>query len=1337
MDIQLIDNTALAERPTDDTAVPQTTTTTSTGSKLWSRPSIRAERKKRRYAKWQPERLGVANDRTESEQSSDERELIRAGTNTNTLTNASTIHESINGDQSDSRTPEQSGEQVQQQQQSQQQQDSGASTRTTHQSKNHPKICGLKPNTELDILYENQRGWFFFGIPLYSDRSLLNLDPAPWLNAVRKRSFVNITNAQVPDPSWEWAWKTWYVDMSGDVDEQGWQYSFSFGSSPWHGTHPFWHSFVRQRRWVRLRIKRTGNNRQSRTELEMAHRLTEDYFTIHSAVKSKSASMTGERASRPTSLNLTRNGVDEEEEMGLEEIKSIPALMYALKGAIVDREKLDAVKRFVDEGGPELYYLNGRIPEIMNRLVYQASRWQLLTYLKDTTSELSQKQQEQDSQPDEKVSEYLGRKQEYLSRAADTAERHLTSTEVLQEPAESNRESVPEMLDLTPGTKRDSLLSRFSDRFSFRPMDNGVSNVFADSTSGFGFRNRPGHTTTSLTDEPLLFLYPRWFSASSRQQARTVNRGVSVSRETTAPGISRARSILARARLRTQTATRGQIRVRTRSRIETLGALSRKRLLASKVEGGKATSTVANTTTTSAEFPTEAQTRAVDGKEQAPLIGEDGRFDPFVGLSGTDDVWLEQSSLKAPMWGFAARRRAARKRVVSQIRGVAKGLESSLEQNSLRDHAQEGPEQAADQDAAQGPPLEDKAEQQRRNILRHLTPLQRNRVLRREYHLKKLTSNERRSIYRTLKDLLERAERRGAAGSDLVVREVLAPDETVALIAGVSEKFPENENIFFVRLLNGCRVQVLSATESEGHYRKIILRGSDQATKTLENRFKRAQELQESGEPLIDVRKPTVPVYPSLQALKHKGIPKPLLRGVWASTTSSRPSMGLSVIMDQSGSVSTVRDFLEQTEAIIKSREERSKFKHSKRVCDALWSLFGNQQHLMSTAALNIAISYLLEHGFLGNAARLFRHAAYVATIDTFNIYLKSMAQRQNLVTFGRLLQRMILLRIQPNAHTWVTFLDCLISPSSKSNVVELMRKKGYLENPYIARKLLQSTIQELFMAHLKQGRSVDEFVNGIMTTAELNWFPAPLIKQMFSVTVQLKNVPATDRLLKFCLEGRLALTSQMIGEILRLFPRDTFKALNYTFQCLEAPRASLNALTYEQLFFHAFRNQHYNICRVLWRYACMERKTTNLMKNKLSFYLTQNVAPKAFSEQDSRWHTSAAKVIVGVDLHLPDYPMKAAFLRNVPYEFHDNPVGSIIHSGITEGEARETQRTAAKEILKHDVQFGAWYRPKYPLANMLEAAAELDADWQGVPRPTQWLVQNAIEVPVEPYKLW
>ncbi|KAL2868348.1 uncharacterized protein BJX67DRAFT_380153 [Aspergillus lucknowensis] len=465
MVLQLVDNTATAEQPALDTTCTQTTTTTGSGSRQWSRPPIRAGRSRRKYAKSQPARLGVADDTVaDTEQpSSDERELIRAGTNTNTLTNANTAQETTNNG---SQPPGQNAEHVLQQDFG-----AGAGTGTIHQSENHPKICGLKPGSELDILYENQRGWFFFGIPLYSDRSLLNIDPAPWMNADGKRSFVNITNAQVPDPSWEWAWRTWYVDMSGDVDEQGWQYAFSFVSSSWHGTYPFFHSFVRRRRWVRVRIKRASErHRRGQTGLEMGHMLNEDYFTIHSAVRSKRAS-SSERASR-----ATRTSAELEEDGLLDEIKNIPTLMSAMKAAVVDREKLDTVKKFVEEGGDELYYLSDTIPEIMTRFVYQASRWQLLTYLKDVIQKLSQQEKQPRQEPGfhNRDTEGIRRKQEHLSKAAETAQCHLTGPEVLLEPPQSRRRgSAPDMMDLTPRTRSGSLLSRVSGRFAFKPIDNG------------------------------------------------------------------------------------------------------------------------------------------------------------------------------------------------------------------------------------------------------------------------------------------------------------------------------------------------------------------------------------------------------------------------------------------------------------------------------------------------------------------------------------------------------------------------------------------------------------------------------------------------------------------------------------------------------------------------------------------------------------------------------------------------------------------------------------------------------------------------------------------------
>ncbi|RMZ86373.1 hypothetical protein DV736_g6401, partial [Chaetothyriales sp. CBS 134916] len=244
------------------------------------------------------------------------------------------------------------------------------------------------PVAEIDVLYENQRGSFLFGMPLYSHSSLLNFDPAAWVTKDLKDSPVDITNAQVPDLTWEWAWKSWYVDMSFDVDEEGWQYSFAFGkNSIWHGNHPWFHSFVRRRRWLRQRIK-TGHGPLSSAKLNAlttAHNLTSDYFTIHPARERSPGS------NNPDSCISERR--DEVEELP-EDMKDVGSLMQALKFARTDREKIDMVKKFINDGVQELAYLKQVIPEIMSFFVFQHSKQQFLAYLELAVKEAKKHREE-------------------------------------------------------------------------------------------------------------------------------------------------------------------------------------------------------------------------------------------------------------------------------------------------------------------------------------------------------------------------------------------------------------------------------------------------------------------------------------------------------------------------------------------------------------------------------------------------------------------------------------------------------------------------------------------------------------------------------------------------------------------------------------------------------------------------------------------------------------------------------------------------------------------------------------------------------------------------------
>jgi len=107
-----------------------------------------------------------------------------------------------------------------------------------------------------DFLYQHQRGAFFLGTPKFSSKSLLPVDPDEWTDPSFQTSPMDTSDFELPDPSWEWVHKSWLVDMTGDVDEDGWEYAMTFHGSPWHGNYEVFRSFARRRRWLRLRKRK-------------------------------------------------------------------------------------------------------------------------------------------------------------------------------------------------------------------------------------------------------------------------------------------------------------------------------------------------------------------------------------------------------------------------------------------------------------------------------------------------------------------------------------------------------------------------------------------------------------------------------------------------------------------------------------------------------------------------------------------------------------------------------------------------------------------------------------------------------------------------------------------------------------------------------------------------------------------------------------------------------------------------------------------------------------------------------------------------------------------------
>lgn len=117
----------------------------------------------------------------------------------------------------------------------------------------------------------------------------------------------------------------------------------------------------------------------TRIGAEKGHELTAEYFTIHpQTLRPESQILSPTRTSEQG-----RRVRKAEAEIGIAdmEITDIASLLVALRRASLDREKLLAVRKFLDEGGDELFYLGDHMGDVMRQFIYQSSRRQLLSDL--------------------------------------------------------------------------------------------------------------------------------------------------------------------------------------------------------------------------------------------------------------------------------------------------------------------------------------------------------------------------------------------------------------------------------------------------------------------------------------------------------------------------------------------------------------------------------------------------------------------------------------------------------------------------------------------------------------------------------------------------------------------------------------------------------------------------------------------------------------------------------------------------------------------------------------------------------------------------------------------
>ncbi|WEW60461.1 hypothetical protein PRK78_005947 [Emydomyces testavorans] len=1237
--------------------------------------------------------------------------------------------------------------------------------------------------SEIDVLYENQRGWFFCGVPYYSEKSLLNLDPAAWLTKSLDLSPVDITNAQLPDPSWEWAWKTWYIDMSYDVDEEGWQYSFSFASRfAWHGTHPWYHSFVRRRCWLRKRVKKAMKvPRRAGTADDRSQAYSvEEFITARTASRGQEPSIGAAERGSYRSATLQ----DQEEYISPDEITNTPVLMKAITRATLDREKIEAVKAFVHMGNEELVFLEEKMPHIMSMLLFHASRRQLVEFLVSAIDEI----------PESTDDEAAKQRRSNLINAVDAAYRHYKDLEFWGDIgpdiavvkgkapfdgsyARSTRSPANTTLGIRkrPQGSRKNRLGRFicdgsarhSSQLAIPPSDAG----FEDESS----RNPCATEPLELSSAGDVAL-GRLDAAGAREgSAKELADG----HDYNVGDAPHSRTVGGRER-----ATRPGTWDSSLDSTKEGENCFRRVVLASRDAGDSESQDVLAKPVDGVLEELHDNSKPVSGlhgqktsltpegrraRESEPELSEEIVDKPAFGPAALDGVSPDRPGMFArrtvPDAGFFHKAETSADKDDTAPRKATLGTENAgafaHREISMRESTQEVKDAALRSTSAltsSRPVSYTTPESNTNSTSRRLGWLGISNLLRKHSVDKPFDPVNFKLCMEVMNALLDLSENTSESSNAKFEKQkvIQLSEYDVVRLAG-----DELENSWDISVVSGCRVHVLPREQDDrGPMRKILLSGSPKAIEMGEEQI------------MAELASPRDSTLPPFVRYRENGS-APLIRSVWTGRRIrpgaegqiertlrnfgvwlKSPSKSFYRQTPQINRVDqlpvpeswTIRNFADYVESVTSFRRTKAPQRivytngdvHEIVVKNILFRLCSNPENrkYFSGRTMNLVISYLHHHRFFDEIRALFPLFEEFFTTRTFNTLLRSAAANYNIILFKVYLKTMKEYRIRPNGYTWVAFLQAIGSQEVRAHFLDRIYREGVLKEPAIVKHAVSAAIRHKFRMHLNNGNSGSEFIKRMTREFGEAWISTSAANKMILETSLASNLEARNDILRYCWERELKLDTITLNNALLYYVEA--KHVRYGVQFFgkfaKLYRTKMNLLTWQLLWFLGCRRRSYGLCRVVWRYACLERSATMGIAKMVLRSLERPLELDRQLTIGERWHMHLGKVVVGI---LPNAAVHSA-VENTGSErkYPDDPKMATVEHLCTDmatGPPSPWREEAAQELVQRDLKAATTHRPSIPLADIMLRAVDRDIFWNKTSTNVHLQRENTIPVPVEP----
>ncbi|KAK2019402.1 hypothetical protein LZ32DRAFT_231596 [Colletotrichum eremochloae] len=280
-----------------------------------------------------------------------------------------------------------------------------------------------------------------------------------------------------------------------------------------------------------------------------------------------------------------------------------------------------------------------------------------------------------------------------------------------------------------------------------------------------------------------------------------------------------------------------------------------------------------------------------------------------------------------------------------------------------------------------------------------------------------------------------------------------------------------------------------------------------------------------------------------------------------------------------------------------------------------------------SRRAFNQVLHFIELHGdsHLDEAREFFKSRSKLTLppVDTgtFNILLTGNVKAKDLYNFDSILKLMIRNGCLPNEKTWSLFLQLMESEHVRRHVIQIMHSLGLLLNP----TAVQLIAKELVVYDIRHVRDkwpgMREFLQSQDAKYGKYWVSRGSMNKIMSELGRLGNFTSCLDLFDIMTELSLTTPTTLTLNTVLYHARSqrNFAVARAILRRASLFKIAFDEQTYHELFSLAFRDRRPNAMGLIWRYACLEGKTSWHMRNRVSGLMEQSERELKVKTDDKR----------------------------------------------------------------------------------------------------------------------